>query len=369
MSNKSSFFAPTTTHTSITFDLRILPKYQLMENLYLASQWKTIDFLPFVDIFTKKEVLAYQDRLSRAPALYYMHQLLSLDQHDLDEALEDPPVKMKRYLRIELIQAIDEVRIGTRMQPPPLPDQDLSTEALQQKQKRSILSIPVELFLEEHIGIHRAEWPIIPLQSAANVLVWFLLSLDREMFAHKTVIQLSSGACPIAGLALGKMNVTEQVVITENERNVKPYIFAALQANCNLAIDRGANICMQQLCWENNEDINMFMTSIDDKVDILIGSDILNYTLNCPRQLLRAAHAMMINSATARSDVKFYVSHNTRFGRSHLDSIETFCRDELEMKMTVIEWKTFIRTPLPVPIDTLGKREVVLLCFQLLYPN
>ena len=63
------------------------------------------------------------------------------------------------------------------------------------------------------------------------------------------------------------------------------------------------------------------------------------------------------------------LGNNTRFGRSHLDSIETFCRDELEMKMTVIEWKTFIRTPLPVPIDTLGKREVVLLCFELLYPN
>ena len=168
------------------------------------------------------------------------------------------------------------------------------------------------------------------------------------------------------------LKVPKQCFITSNNESCDESVTNTLHKNCEWQKnddDNASTIRLETFDWEQDNDYQKVMDMINDQCDIIIGSDILNYTLNIPRRLLDTICKMMVNSASSRSDVKFICSHSMKFGRSHLDSIENYCMEELNMKMNVIEWKSFVPEPIPLPISNYGRRDVVILVFQLLYPN
>ena len=371
MPPKKTSSKPTTT-TNITFDLKLLSNYQQTEQQYHRSQWLTSDILPTIDIFTDNEANTYVSRLQQCPHLSYVHQLLSYDPRDLDDLIEEPPIKMKRYQRVEFLTAINEIKNGTRQQPPMKSDDDLTDLELKNKLERSILSVKVDLVVTEISGIHSSSWPIVVEPGELHFLTWFLLT-HQKLIKNKSVVEVGAGSCPLTSLALSNLKVPKQCFITSNNESCDESVTNTLHKNCewqkNDDDNASSTIRLETFDWEQDNDYQKVMDMINDQCDIIIGSDILNYTLNIPRRLLDTICKMMVNSASSRSDVKFICSHSMKFGRSHLDSIENYCMEELNMKMNVIEWKSFVPEPIPLPISNYGRRDVVILVFQLLYPN
>lgn len=370
----------TRTH-NLTFDLTLLTSHAKDEESYWFSKWLVLDFLQSIDIFTDKEKETYTNRFNQLfmayPSYKFLPALLNLDTEDLNDLLEEPPLKMKRYQRMDFCNAIQQVHSGERT-PAPAPSVSSMTEQERVEQSlRAQLCVPIEFFVEERKGMHQSQWPMIRERKECHIIVWYMLC-NQIRFQNKTVLELGAGALGVASLALAQMNVAKQIVVTEGTEDQDK--LELLRHNGNTNRGSNTNVSVEHFEWENKSKMIQIMENVcgNYETDIIIGCDILNYTLNMPIVLLNAVYALMTRSTAARTDCIFYCAHNLRFGLSHLGSIERYA-EELGMIMKRID--PFDAKTGFVPMDVKGKvvpdvvkefdktNDVVLLSFQLKYPN
>ena len=350
----------------LSFNLTLLSRFASDERSFTFSLWETVQLLHSIEIFTDKERNTYTQRLTElyteSPHLKTVQHLLTLDAEDLNEILEEPPIKMKRYQRLEFLKCLAEVRSGSRTQP----DQASHTAT----SDREVLHVPIYMLQQEIKGMHKTEWPLDRERPECHVLIWYLLK-NREKFTNKTIVELGAGAHGAAGLALAKLDIARHVLITEgtNDEN----IMNLLIQNCRNSNSNSAAadaVSVQKFQWDNDQHRDQLMSSIDHACDIIMGSDILNYTLSIPIQCLTTVCRMMEASTASRAEAVCYISHNLRLGLSHLESIQRFAEEELGMVMKRVDpFKRFLPTPIPPPLDRFDKSDIVLLVFQLKYPN
>ena len=125
----------------------------------------------------------------------------------------------------------------------------------------------------------------------------------------------------------------------------------------------------QRMSWDSITDRTAALNALDGQVDHILGSDILDYTLSQPRLPLIAAKDVMERSSSCRSDVSFWCVINTRLGSSQLNSVRSLA-ENLDLKLTEIPPYKFMPVrPFPPPLNTFQRGDLVLLRFQLLFPN
>lgn len=179
-------------------------------------------------------------------------------------------------------------------------------------------------------------WPV------CHLLNWYMLAYP-DLFVDKNVIEIGAGV-GLSGLLLAEMDVARNVLITDGQDE----IMDNLQANVLRATQRGRKVAVQQLRWENEDEIASAVRQLEGSVDIIIGADILAYTLGVPKTPLMAGRELMRLSA-ARNPF-FIVAYHTRFGTHHLEKVKAVAA-ELGMTMYEIDVREFLPKPAPQPLD------------------
>ena len=360
----------------IQFDLTLLPSWSADEEKYHAAHWKTSNFLRLfcANSLTPRDLEIFCLRLDDS-VLNTMGATLSMDTDDLNDTLESAPIRMKRHQRMSFIQDLKDVKDGKIQQPPPPPESEMSEFELSTLADRKKLTVNLHFFVSEIKGTHQSEWPLLREQRESHLLIWYVL-IHPEKFAHKTILELGveplNGTTGFAGLTIGRMRLARQVIITTG-RDVgsDKNLFENLKRNCAFASEeKGDCVKIQQINFDgdDDDDVQRLLKSTRGECDIILGCDILNYTLSIPRLPLIAAKKLLKQGSSSRSEACFYVAHSMKFGRSHLDSIRTYAEEELGLSMEIIPPCSFLPQPAPFPLNEFGKRDVVLLLFQLMYP-
>jgi hypothetical protein len=179
-------------------------------------------------------------------------------------------------------------------------------------------------------------WPV------CHLLNWYILARP-ELFEGKSVVEIGAGV-GLTGLLLAEMDIARAVHITDGQDE----IMANLRANGKLAADRGRRVTVSQLRWESAEDRAAAVAHMDGCVDIILGADILAYTLGVPKTPLLAGKELMRLSSC--DDPVFIVAYHTRFGMHHLDGVRAAAA-ELGMDMSEINVRNFLPRPAPPPLD------------------
>ena len=179
-------------------------------------------------------------------------------------------------------------------------------------------------------------WPV------CHLLNWFMLA-HPNLFDGKSVVEIGAGV-GLSGLVLAEMDIARAVHITDGQDE----IMANLKANGKLAADKGRRVSVSQLRWESAEDRAAAVAHMGGCIDIVIGADILAYTLGVPRTPLLAGKELMRLSSC--DDPVFIVAYHTRFGSHHLEGVRTAAA-ELGMEMSEINVRDFLPRPAPPPLD------------------
>jgi hypothetical protein len=312
-----------------------------------------------------------------------MGATLSMDTDDLNDVLESEPIRMKRHQRMSFIQDLKDLKDGNIQQPPPPLESEMSEFELEKLRDRRKLTVALHFFVSEIKGIHQSEWPVLREQAESHLLIWYVL-LHPKKFANKTILELGgepiNSSTGFLGFTIGRMRLAREVIITtgrEEGIEKNDNVLKNLKRNCTFASEeKGDSVRIQQMnihprCDgdddDDDDDLQRLLESTRGDCDILLGCDILNYTLSIPRLPLIAAKKLLKQGSSSRSEACFYVVHSMKFGRSHLDSIRTYAEEELGLSMEMIFPFSFLPRPAPFPLNEFGKRDVVLLLFQLMY--
>ena len=199
-------------------------------------------------------------------------------------------------------------------------------------------------------------WPV------QHLLNWYLLAHPHR-FAGKRVVELGAGV-GLSGLVLGEMGVAERVLITDGQDEVMPN----LRQNGAAASARGvAGVSVARLRWESDADKAAAVAKLGGRVDVVIGADILAYTLGVPKLPLECGRDLLLASEAhvdrKDDDACMLIAYHTRFGTVHLDGVRA-AADELGMVMEELDL-SFLPQPPPPPLDIFRPGEVMLLRFCL----
>ena len=367
---------------AVVFDLTACPEFARWEFEERMRQWSVADFLRDHvdgDVLTERDRGKVLPRLGQAK-LNTVRALLEIDSEDLDSVLEDKPVCMRaRVHRRHVCRALMEVRCG-RVEPPMLEvageggadgGEDRGDE------RRDLLRIDFQaplapvargVFVEKTVGK--------PERPEAHLLCWFILMHPDFFLGGKHLLELGAGWGGTAGLAAAALmhkrgDADGQVLLTDTfdghlEEGAEQFLRATV---ARARTDRGHPVRMQRLNWDSESDRTDALRVLGGRVDHVLGSDILNYTLHQPRRPLIAAKDLMERSGCARADVSFWCVYHNRLGSAHMDGVRSAARD-LDLKLTEIAPRTFIpQRPFPPPLNMFARGDLVLLRFQLYFPN
>ena len=399
---------PASIRAALAFDLAVLPHFDQWELAERLRRWSTANLLrDHVDpqVLSERERAKVVPRL-RGARLGRVRELLAVDPEDLSAMLEDEPVCMRaRVHRRHVCRALAEVRLG-RIQPPALPPIGGGADGeppiggdgdghggnggnggnggggggggdTKGHERRDILRVE---FCAPNAPVPRGVFAAAavgkPERPEAHLLCWFILMHPELFLGGKHLLELGAGWGGTAGLTASALmhkrgDTHGRVLLTDMfdghlEDGAEQFLRETV---ASARAGRGHPVLVQRLTWEEESERTDALDALGGKVDHILGSDILNYTLNHPRRLLIAAKDLMERSTCCRSDVSFWCVYNNRLGSAHMSGVQSVAKD-LDLKLTEIAPRTFIpQRPFPQPLVRFGRGELMLLRFQLYFPN
>ena len=185
-------------------------------------------------------------------------------------------------------------------------------------------------------------WPV------SRYLCWYLLSvcnstygsgsLNWKTFEGKNIVELGSGT-GLCGLMLSRMGIANSVLLTDGE----DIVMDVLRANCAKRNDNGTTA--ELLRWGKD------CTATLDKryFDIIIGADVLAYTLGDPELLISTVRALMDDNGAS-----IFICGFSNRAENHRRRVWDVAK-QYGLNIEVVPPSQFL--PSPIPDDIAGISE------------